>query len=163
MLSVLVCLSTAITAQPAKAANERVEHQEYFLGELFPDCWLFAGIASPPASPLPANKGGACFRLRPRDLSVTVKIEDDSGMPVSGTYQFESGSGTAGVYGSFCESFTRRVPESVARMIVFIHGPSSGLLLYGPSTLQTCLDRGAPGWGTTGTITARFKREPLYR
>jgi hypothetical protein len=161
VLSVLVCLSTAITAQPAGAADERLEHQDYFLGDLFPDCWLFAGVAEPPTSPVPSNKGGACFRLRARDLSVTVKIEDDSGMPVSGTYQFESSSGAAGGYGNFCESFTRRVPESAAKIIIFVHGPSSGLLLYGPSSVQTCLDRGAPGWGTTGTITARFKVEPL--
>lgn len=161
MLSVLVCLSTAITAQPARAANERVDRQEYFLGDLFPDCWLFAGIASPPESPVPANKGGACFNFLPRDRSVTVKIEDDSGMPVSGTYEFQSRSGTAGGYGSFCDSFTRRVPESAARIVIFVHGPSSGLLLYGPDSLETCLDRGAPGWGTTGTITARYKLKRL--
>jgi hypothetical protein len=89
---------------------------------------------------------------------MTVDIRDDSGMPVSGTYEFQSEGGAAGAYGSFCESFTRRVPESAAKVTIFVHGPSSGLLLYGPSTFQTCIDRGAPGWGTTGTITARFKR-----
>jgi hypothetical protein len=114
-------------------------------------------------SPVPSNHGGACFRLRARDLSFTVKIEDDSGLPVAGTYEFQSGSGTAGVHGSFCDSLTRRVPQSAATMTIFVHGPSSGLLLYGPSSFQTCVDRGAPGWGTTGTITVRYTVKPLRR
>jgi hypothetical protein len=155
-------LASLVAARPADAApRERVERQEYVLSEpFFPDCWLFAGIVSPPASPLPSNKGGACFRLRVRDLSVTVKISDESGLPVSGTYEFQSGRGAAGAHGSFCETLTRRIPHGAAKLTIFVHGPSDGAFIYGTSS-DTCLSHGSAGTGTTGTITARFKLASL--
>lgn len=160
-------MATALLMICAPQANavpgERIERQEYFLGDLVPDCWLFTGIASPPDLPVPTNTGGACFDLRAFELNAAVTVEDNSGLPVSGSYQFESEGGTSGTYRAFCESFAARVPAGAARLIVFVHGPSNGALVYGPSTEPLpCLGRGWTGWGTTGTITARFKRDPRY-
>lgn len=156
-------LSMLCSPQANAAPRERTERQEYFLGDLVPDCWLFTEIAPPPQLPIPSNRGGACFRVRAFEVAVAVEVEDGSGLPVAGIYQFETDRGSSGTYKAFCESFAARVPVGAGRLVVFVNGPANGALLYGPSTdSPACLERGSMGWGTTGTITARFKRDPRY-
>jgi hypothetical protein len=139
-------------ARPADAASrERVERQEYYLGDLVPECSIGLGISTDPA---PSNTGGACFRLRDRDLSVLVKIEDDTGLPVGGSYEFRSHRGATGAHGNFCGSIDRRVPKHTSLMVIYVHGP-----MYG---VPECLDEGGGTPGTTGTITARFKLARLF-
>lgn len=84
-VAVLLLPLLLVVAAPADAkTRERVDRQEYFLPELLPDCDLDFIARIPSVPPVPANKGGACFRIRANYEAVNVTITDDTGMPVSG-------------------------------------------------------------------------------
>lgn len=94
-----------------------------------------------------ANVGGACFEVDGDEVTVTVTIEDASGLPVGALYQFvDSDSGGNEIESAtFCAGASVSVPADARQLFIYVHE------IRGPFDCD-----GAIGSGTAGKITARF-------
>lgn len=91
---------------------------------------------------------GACFPLFGNETAVDIRIEDATGMAVSGFYFFQ-GPGPDDKSGAFCGSVEDvSVPSDAFELRVVVDGPVNGAL--------TCATETMAAGGTTGTVHVDF-------
>lgn len=139
ILPILLALSLVTMAPLAMATHveERTETVAYIGGEGTLDfCSIGLDVAS------------ACFNVEDGEEGLTVEIDDDSDLIVSGWITVLDGNGDivddAG--GAFCGGETTiDLPQAASDIIVVVNGPH-----------WSAIDCPGEGFGTTGTVTATF-------
>ena len=97
--------------------------------------------------------GGVCFTLVGTERQVQeLRIQDETGLPVGGYYEFTDqvglDTGTVLASGSFCRRTTNlQVPPRAAALVVYVDGP-----VFGP---LDCVPQGL-GAGFRGRIHATY-------
>lgn len=99
---------------------------------------------TPEQNGIPAGLGGTCFQISPVRTQVTVRIEDVTGPPVQGYFDFLDVDGEPIASGAFCDTAALTIPSGANILRVYVDGFVDGMLVDG------C------GIGVGGTVTAIF-------
>lgn len=132
-LRFLAIALTLLVATPLAAAAPRTETKPYVATPAQVNCHMMW-----------PSSGGACFLLDGSESTVTITLQDATGLPVRGAYGFVDNSPTGPLF-PFCNSVTASVPAGDYDLIVFVEAA------FSPSW---CAGTTPP---TAGTITVTFR------
>jgi hypothetical protein len=144
MRTTMAILLIGLCSSVAFAAVPRTEPQDYIAlgGDVAAIC-----LGATEGEEI-VHLGGGCFTLDGSESTVTMTIEDTTGLPTGGYYSFTDADveGNVIAEGAFCASISTGVPAGAVNLFVQVEQVNSSF---------DCPAGGGPG--TVGTVTASFE------